>query len=143
MAKYYVGPIEDRQWRHVLARALHRADSFQVMTPDGEGMLSYGRTLFGALPGITVTPSTRMRDAIVMSGGLTTQIRDLFISTQTSLTEYDADSDTRLWDYQLLEGEVEILSIGDYSDLILEATDKDLAEFESAGLACSDWDRIV
>jgi hypothetical protein len=143
MVKYYVGPLADEQWQHVLSRALTCADHFQVMMPEGEGMLSYGRTLFGALPNLTITPSTRMREAIMMSGELTSEIRDLIASTQTSLTEYDADSDTRLWDYQLLSGEVAILSIGDYSDLILEVTDADLAELESAGIESSGWDRIA
>jgi hypothetical protein len=143
MVTYYVGPLEDEQWRHVLSRALARADRFQAMMPEGEGMLSYGRTLFGALPNLTITPSTRMREAVVMSGELTTEIRDLIASTQTSLTGYDADADTRLWDYQLLSGEVEILSIGDYNDLILEVTDEDLAELESVGIASSGWDRIA
>jgi hypothetical protein len=143
MAKYYVGPLEDTHWQLVLTRALAGADSFQAMMPDGEGPLSYGRTLLGALPDVTVTPSDRMADAIVLSGELTARIRDLFVSTQTSLTEYDADSDTRLWDYQLLRGTVELLSIGDYSDLILELTDADLAELESAGLDPTAWDQIA
>jgi len=142
MAKYYVGELDNQQWQHVLSRALASADRFQVMTPDGAGPLSYGRTLFGSLPGVTVTSSDRMRDAIVISGELTNPIRDLFSSTQTSINEYDDDADTRLWDYQLLRGEVEILSIGDHSDLILEATDQDLAEWQSAGLSCSEWDQI-
>jgi hypothetical protein len=142
MTKYYVGPLEDHHWRYLLSRTLDSADSFQVTTSEGEDMLGYGRTLFGALPGITVTPSARMRDAVVMSGELTAGIRDLFSSTQRSLTEYDADSDTRLWDYQLLKNGVEILSIGDFSDVILEATNEDLAEFDSAGLPCGAWDRM-
>lgn len=136
MTRYYVGQIKPEQWQWVLARYLQLADRFQVLTPDGPGPLSNGLSLFAALPDVQVSPTDRMRDAVLISGELTPQVRDIFTTTQTAID--DNSPENRLWDYQLLRGEVELLSIGDFHDLVLTATAKDLEELEAAGVTVND-----
>jgi len=87
--------------------------------PDGDGQLSYGRVQFMALPGVEVRPWSGMRDAIEITGPLTSAARDLFVTTEPSIESFDPEH--KLWDYELLlDGEV-ILSIGDYHDLQVDA----------------------
>ncbi|GAA3613270.1 hypothetical protein GCM10022223_31750 [Kineosporia mesophila] len=140
MARYYLGAIDDGPWQLILSRALDRADAFQVLMPDGEGPLSYGREQFLALPDLAVESSSRMWDAVVFSGTVTDQVRSFIASSEASLTEYDAA--VRLWDFQLLSSGVEILSISDFTDLMIEATDVDMADLESAGVQTQGWIRI-
>ena len=111
----YLGPVPDEQWRALLTEHLDRADEFRVHVPDGDGPLSFGRREFLALPDVQVQPWTGMRDAIEISGPLTPAIRDLFRRLETSVQTFDTES--KLWDYQLLRGGTVTLSIGDFHDL--------------------------
>jgi hypothetical protein len=111
----YLGAVPDDEWRALLTEYLHRADEFRVHVPDGEGLLSYGREDFLALPGAVVRPWAGMRDAIEITGPLTPAVRDLFVRLEPSIESFDPEH--KLWDYELVQGGTVVLSIGDYRDL--------------------------
>jgi hypothetical protein len=137
--------VPDDEWRTLLGEHLKRADSFRVHVPDGDGPLSYGRVEFMALPGVVVQPWSGMRDAIEITGPLSPAARDLFLRMEPWSGMRDAieitgplspgardlflrmepsiesfDPQHKLWDYELVENGVVILSIGDYHDLQVE-----------------------
>jgi len=111
----YLGPIPDDQWRALLTEHLDRADEFRVHLPDGDGPLSYGRREFLALPDITVRPWSGMRDAVELTGPLTSAARDLFLRLEPTIETFDIEQ--KLWDYELVRAGVVTLSIGDFHDL--------------------------
>ena len=59
------------------------------------------------------------------------------LAIEPSLVSYDAGR--KLWDYQLLRGGDEVLYVGDFHDLVLHATDEDLAELRARGVATDRW----
>jgi hypothetical protein len=118
MPRRYLGAVPDDEWRTLLGEHLKRADSFRVHVPDGDGPLSYGRVEFMALPGVVVQPWSGMRDAIEITGPLSPAARDLFLRMEPSIESFDPQH--KLWDYELVENGVVILSIGDYHDLQVE-----------------------
>ena len=140
MPKFFAGRIPDDQWRDLLTYCLDRADAFVVHMPDGDGPLSYGRNEFGALPGSTVSAWSGMADAIAISGELTAAARDLFRQTEGSLRSYN--SGEKLWDYRLLHNGDEILTIGDYADLLVAMTDEDLTHLTALGISTQEWDSV-
>jgi hypothetical protein len=107
--------VPDDEWRALLTGYLYRADEFRVRMPDGEGLLSYGREEFLALPGTVVRPWAGMQDAIEITGPLTPAVRDLFVRLEPSIESFDPER--KLWDYELVQGGRVVLSIGDYHDL--------------------------
>jgi hypothetical protein len=111
----YLGAVPDDEWRPLLTDRLDRADEFRVHMPDGDGMLSFGRTEFLALPGVQVRPWTGMRDAIEITGPLTPAARDLFVRLEPSIESFDPEH--KLWDYELVQDGTVVLSIGDFHDL--------------------------
>jgi hypothetical protein len=115
VTRQYLGAVRDDEWRAVLAE---RADAFRVHVPDGDGPLSHGRTEFMALPGVEVRPWSGMRDAIEIAGPLSTAARDLFLRMEPSIESFDPER--KLWDYELVQNGMVILSIGDYHDLHVE-----------------------
>lgn len=110
--------MPDDEWRSLLRRGLDRADAFRVHVPDGDGPLSYGRADFLALPEVETRPWTGMRDAIEIAGPLSPAAKDLFLRMEPSIQSYDPEH--KLWDYELVQDGVVILSIGDYHDLQVE-----------------------
>jgi hypothetical protein len=116
----YVGSVPDPEWRSLLAAHLERADEFRVHMPDGEGPLSSGRAEFVALAGADVRPWTGMRDAIEITGPLSPAAKDLFLRFETSIESFDPEH--KLWDYELVENGTVVLSIGDYHDLQVDAS---------------------
>lgn len=115
----YLGPLPDAEWRPLLIEHLDRADEFRVRMPDGDGPLSYGRAEFRALPGVDVRPWSGMRDAIEITGPMTSAVRDLFRRAEVSIESFDPEH--KLWNYELVENGVVVLSIGDYHDLQVDA----------------------
>lgn len=111
----YLGSVPDDQWRALLTEHLNRADQFRVHVPDGDGPLSYGRREFLALPGVEVRPWTGMRDAIEITGPLTSTARNLFLRLEPTIETFDTEQ--KLWDYELVRAGVVTLSIGDFHDL--------------------------
>jgi hypothetical protein len=111
----YLGAVPDDEWRALLTDRLNRADEFRVHMPDGEGMLSFGRAEFLALPGVQVRPWTGMRDAIEITGPLIPAARDLFVRLEPSIESFDPEH--KLWDYELVQDGTVVLSIGDFHDL--------------------------
>ena len=140
MPSFFAGRIPDDHWRNLLAYGLEQADAFVVHMPDGDGPLSHGRQEFRALPGSTVSTWPGMAGAIAISGELTAAARDLFWRTETSLLSYDAGE--KLWDYRLLRGGDEILSIGDFADLLVFLNDDDLTHLTALGISTLEWDSL-
>jgi hypothetical protein len=101
--------------------------------PDGAGPLSNGRDEFRSLPGASVQPWDGMRDAVGIAGEPSPRSKELF----TSIESYDAE--TKLWDYRLLRDGQVVLSIGDFSDLLIRPTDEDRARLTALGIPPDDW----
>ena len=118
MTRQYLGAVPDDEWRALLEEHLERADAFRVHVPDGDGPLSHGRTEFMALPGVEVRPWSGMDDAIEIAGPLSAAARDLFLRMEPSIESFDPER--KLWDYELVQNGMVILSIGDYHDLHVE-----------------------
>jgi len=118
MPRQYLGAVPDDEWRPLLLANLQRADAFRVHEPDGDGPLSYGRVEFMALPGVEVRPWTGMRDAIEIAGPLSAAARDLFLLMEPSIDSFDPEH--KLWDYELVQNGIVVLSIGDFHDLQVE-----------------------
>jgi hypothetical protein len=89
-----------------------------VHMPDGNGPLSHGQAEFMALPGVEVRPWSGMRDAIEIAGPLTPAARDLFVRLEPSIESFDPEH--KLWDYELVQDGMVVLSIGDYHDLQID-----------------------
>ena len=81
-----------------------------------------------------------MAGAIAISGDLTPAARDLFLRTEGSLRSYDPAE--KLWDYRLLRNGDEILTIGDYADLLVTMTDEDLTHLTALGIPTQEWDPL-
>jgi hypothetical protein len=118
MPRWYLGAVPDDEWRTLLREHLQRADAFRMHVPDGDGPLSYGRLEFMALSDVTVRPWTGMRDAIEIAGPLSTAAKELFLRMEPSIKSFDPEH--KLWDYELVQDGMVILSIGDYHDLQVE-----------------------
>jgi len=114
----YLGPVPDDQWRVLLTEHLDRADEFRVHVPDGDGPLSFGRQEFEVLPDVEVRPWTGMRDAIEITGPLTSAARELFLQLEPTIETYVVEE--KLWDYQLVRAGVVTLHIGDFQDLLVD-----------------------
>ena len=140
MPRFFAGRIPDDQWRDLLAYCLDHADAFVVHMPDSDGPLSHGRHEFRTLSGSTVSTWSGMAGAISISGELTAAARDLFWRTEISLRSYD--SGEKLWDYRLLRGGDEILSVGDFADLLVFMTDDDLTYLTALGISTREWDAL-
>ncbi|MFI5496571.1 hypothetical protein [Actinoplanes sp. NPDC051859] len=121
MAREYVGPVPDAQWRLLLTESLDRADEFRVHMPDGDGPLSFGRTEFMKLPAVQARPWSGMADAIEIAGPMSSAAKDLFLRLEVSIESFDPER--KLWDYELLTGGTVTLSIGDYHDLMVQSLD--------------------
>jgi hypothetical protein len=117
----YLGAVPDDEWRVLLTGHLDRADEFRVHMPDGDGPLSCGRAELLALPSVQVRPWTGMQDAIEITGPLTPAARELFIRLEPSIESFDPE--TKLWDYELVQGGTVVLSIGDFHDLQADVPD--------------------
>ena len=76
------------------------------------------RAEFLALPGVEVRPWSGMRDAIEIAGPLTAAARDLFVRLEPSIESFDPEH--KLWDYELVQDGMVVLSIGDYHDLQID-----------------------
>ena len=115
MPRKYLGPVSDAEWRSLLSDHLDRADEFRVHMPDGDGPLSYGRAEFMALPAVKVQPWSGMRDAVEITGAMTSAAKALLLRIEVSIESFDPEH--KLWDYELVENGTVVLSIGDYHDL--------------------------
>ena len=115
MSRRYLGVVPDDEWQALLKEYLAQADEFRVHVPDGEGQLSHGRAEFMALPGVEVRPWSGMRGAIEIAGPLSAAARDLFVRLEPSIESFDPEH--KLWDYELVQDGMVVLSIGDYHDL--------------------------
>jgi hypothetical protein len=118
MPRKYLGHVPDAEWRSLLSEHLDRADEFRVHVPDGDGPLSYGRAEFMALPAVEVQSWSGMRDAIEITGAMTSAAKALFLRLEVSIESFDPEH--KLWDYELVENGTVVLSIGDYHDLQID-----------------------
>lgn len=124
MTPRFIGAIPDDRWRAVLAHCLEQADGFRIRMPEGAGPLGNGREAFEQLPSAQIRAWDGMRDAIEILGPLSEEAAALFSAHETSLELIDPQR--KLWDYQLLRGDSVLLSVSDFTDLIVDEADGDV-----------------
>jgi hypothetical protein len=134
---YFAGQVPDDQWRRLLGHCLRQADSFAVHFPSGPGMLSCGREEFTALPGVRVARWSGMRESIEVTGPLTGESRGLFGRIETSVASYEPER--KLWDYRLFRHGDLLLQVGDFSDVLVAADDRELAALRAEGVLTDQW----
>jgi hypothetical protein len=140
MQGFFLGGIPDHHWRPLFDHYLAEADSWLVHVPDGDGELSDGREEFLALPGVTVRPWEGMRGAVEIAGAMSAASRELFGRLKESLTSYEEGR--HLWDFRLLRAGHVVLSVSDFSDLLIWPTPDDRAALTAAGIPDDDWDAV-
>jgi hypothetical protein len=78
-----------------------------------------------------------MKGAIEIAGELSPRSRELSTSFVTSIYAYQHEN--KLWDYRLLRDGHPVLSIDDFSDLLIWPTDTDLAQLSALGVSSKNW----
>jgi len=135
---FYTANINPSDWQVIFLFFVNRADNFKIHFAEGdEDWLNKGISAFKQLSHVNIRPWSGMEDSIEISGDLSKEIKELFI-THESPAFLGKHPD--LWDFQFYLGEQILLYIGDFCDCIVYVSEDDLLCLKEAHIDLSQWD---
>lgn len=135
--------LSAHKWNDLFARVLDYCDEFSIVFPDGEpddeNPLLNGKSDFWILDNVRVEKWTGMKEASMLSGSLTANVRELFVKYMGNMEE----GDKGLWHFALLANKKEFLTVEDFTVCTIDNVKEHLEYLKSQGVNIEelyDWE---